>query len=157
MVTVLRVDVRGIPKVRTMLKRVGRFPEMGSKAMMEWGTVLQRDMTVAARQAKIRHFTGRLRTKQGRGAQPSSNQGIKWVQRPAGKVGKLTIREEYVNLSEMDAHHVALKKTRTGLMNWAKQAQKGRIREGAERVSSGKGKYAVYVRRHQFIEEQDQN
>jgi len=142
MVGIVRIDRRGIQRVKTIFGRVGRWPKFTRKAMMEWGKVLERDTkNVARSSAKIRDFTGNLQ-----------NKGIRWEQKPNGDIGVLRIAEYGVQLDRMKRHGVAIRKSRPHLLRWARQAQHPTIRQGANAVASGRARqYAIGVKSHPFI------
>jgi len=143
MSVVLIVRVSGIQPLIQRLGRIKKLPDVISNTtMQEWGQILANDMKNAARKAGIVPFTGYLFA-----------QGIRWEQRPKGRVGRLFIAKYGVQLDSMNPHYVSLKKTRTRLLAWAAQARSATLRLQSRIVSSGtRGvRVGVLVKPHPFI------
>ena len=98
-------------------------------------------MKIAAINAGIRPHTGTL-----------FSHGIRWEQRPRGRIGKLFIRLYGVQLDSMDTHWVSVKKSRSRLLSWARQARRSSIRRRARLVDEGKiNSFGIFVRPKPFI------
>lgn len=131
-----------LQRTSNVLKRIRRrIPVMTSSAMMEWGKTLERDMKTSARQANIKPFTGTLYKK-----------GIRWEQRPKGRIGRLLIRQYGIMLDEMKPHWVNITQRRTRLLKWGMRQSNDLIRNASVLIASGKlRKKSIYVRPHPFI------
>ena len=145
MVIVLRLTSAGdIQKAANFLDRIHRkTPELTSKVMHKFGNLMVKNLKQAAMDRKdIKSFTGEL----------FQGDGIRWEQRPRGKIGVLKIKQKYIYLDSMQPHWVAIKRSRTRLLAWAKQAQNAGLRKVANDVSSRKQNVGfVYVKPHPFI------
>ena len=53
----------------------------------------------------------------------SEKKGIRWEQGKKSYVGYLFMRKEYISLDSMKPHWVNVRKTRSTLLSWAKQAK----------------------------------
>jgi len=141
MVDVVKVDIRGVQKVKTLFGRVGRFPQMTIETTMKWGRILERDTKSAVRNARIKSSTGTIHGK-----------GIRWDQKKKGKVGRLFVRKEYVFLDRMENHWVNLQKSRTRFVRWAETADADNLKRAASQIQDGsKRTHRVYVKKHPFL------
>ena len=117
-----------------------RLPPMTIQATIRWGKILEKDMKTSIRQVS-KMFTGL-----------SQGQGIRWEQGKKSHVGHLFMRREFLALDQMRPHWVSVKRGRTRLLAWAKQAMIPNIRMRARMVEAGKLKrFGIYVRPHPFI------
>jgi len=125
-----------------VLQRVRKqLPAMTSKVMLRWGKILERDMKTS-----LRNVTHRFKG-------VSEKNGIRWEQGKRSSVGFLFMRREYLALDHMRPHWVSVKRSRTRLLAWAKQAKIPNIRRRAEMVERGKlKKFGIFVRPHPFID-----
>lgn len=142
MTLVLRIDdLKSITHAEKVIGRIQRnLPEMTPKAMMRWGKILEKDMKVSARNANIKKFTGTLFGK-----------GIRWKQRPRGKIGRLLIRNYGIALDSMKPHTVSISGRRTVFLKWAKQAYKTEISKNAGKVGKKIRSFPLKVKPHPFI------
>lgn len=138
MASIIRVDIE-TGRLENRLKRTKNLPVASSKAIMEWGKILQRDISSSAR-TELSEFSGSLFSK------------ILWKQRPRGKIGELTMPLYGVFVDRMRPHVVSINKSRSVLLGWAKQAQHPEIRRGANAVSQGRAdSFPLFVEPHPFI------
>ena len=116
---------------------------MTRKGMMRWGKILERDMKSSVKAAGIDDFTGTLQGK-----------GIRYEQRPRGKIGKLFIRLHGVLLDAMGPHFVNIHRRRIRLFAWARVARSGAIRKKARMLEQREiRKFTIFVKPHPFIRE----
>ncbi len=142
MVKVIIISTSGdFVMAERVLQRVKKqLPAMIIQAMIRWGRILERDMKNSIRQVS-KDFTGL-----------SQGPGIRWEQGKKSYVGYLFMRREYLALDHMRPHWVSVKRTRTRLLVWAKQAIIPNIKRRARMVETGKLKrFGIYVRPHPFI------
>jgi len=140
---VIRIETSGdFIKADYILRRFkARLPKMTKEQMKKWGKILEKELKASARRADIRSFTGTLATS-----------GIRYEQKPRGKIGKLFIRQYGIYLDSMGPHYVNVTRRRTILLAWASRAYMPRIRQKAKAVESGKrSKFSIRVHRHPFI------
>ena len=113
---------------------------MTIQATIRWGKILERDMKNSLGEVTST-FKG-----------TSQEKGIRWEQGKRSYVGHLFMRREYLALDNMRPHWVSVKRSRTRLLAWARQAQVPNIRRRARMVESGQIKrFGVYVAPHPFI------
>ncbi len=118
-----------------------KLPKMTRLGMRRWGKILVRDMKLSARRAGIRDFKGILQTT-----------GIRWDQGVRSDTGYLFIRLYGIYLDSMTPKYVAVKRSRTVLLRWAKLARSPSIRRKARMVERKELKsFAIYVKPHPFI------
>lgn len=142
MAQIIQIDIRGKQKLKSLFKRVGRWPQFTREGMRDWGGILERDTKASATQARISRFTGTLWGK-----------GIEWRQGPKSDHGGLFARKEYIQLDSMKPHFVNITKQRTVLLRWASRAGIPVIQTAARNIKSGRiKKYAVGVKPHPFIQ-----
>ncbi len=127
--------------VKSLNRIKKRLPKMTRLGMRRWGKILERDMKLSARKAKIRDFTGTLQSL-----------GIRWDQRIRSNTGFLFIRLYAIYLDSMAPHFVSITRRRTRLLAWAKIARVGNVRKKARMVEKKELKsFAIFVRPHPFI------
>ena len=142
MVKVIIIKTSGdlVKTIATLNRIKKRLPKMVRKGMMRWGKILVRDMKLSLRRVSM-EFTGM-----------SERRGIRWEQGKRSNVGYLFMRREYLALDHMRPHWVSVKRTRTILLRWARQAIIPNIRSRARKVETRKLKsFAIYVKPHPFI------
>ena len=127
----LRIDRRSISSFNGMLGRLGRVPDMASSAMFQWGKILEREMVLSARNSGIQKWRGKLFN------------GIKWRQKPKGRIGRLFMPLHGIYLDSMRTHVVALKRGRL-ITSWASD-------KGVKGFRLSDGTRAIRVRKHPFI------
>ena len=143
MVKVILVKTTGDLKNAVIsLNRIKKkLPKMIRLGMKRWGNILARDMKLSARRANIKDFQGILQST-----------GIRWEQGVKSDTGFLFMRLYAIFLDSMSPKYVAVKRTRTVLLRWAKLARSPRIRRKAKMVETKELKsFAVYVKPHPFI------
>lgn len=141
MVDIVKVNIRGVKQVQTTLSRVGRFPKVTIDVTRKWGKILERDIKTSARQAKIKQNT---RTIYGK--------GIRWDQKPKGKIGRLFVRREYIFLDSMKPHWVNMRSSRTRLVSWGEQAMADNLKHAASQIRDGSKRFhRMYVKPHPFL------
>lgn len=143
MITLIVRQNGGLEKFSKRLQRMKKLPDNCAEGVREWGmTILVPGIKEAAVEADIKSFTGTL-----------YGDGIRWEQRPKGKVAKLFIRKYAIALDSMSTHYVSLTLTRQRLLSWASQAQSGTIRAGAAIVRRNiPGTHvSIRVQAHPFI------
>ncbi len=143
MVYVIKIkNLQDLDRTITSFKGIHRkLPEMTSTAMFNWGNELVRDIKQSAYNSHITPFTGRL-----------YSNGIRWEQRPKGKIGRLFMVRYGVALDSMPNHWVNMTPNRTRLLLWGGQAHDSLINNAARNIQSGLiKKHAIFVRKHPFI------
>ena len=145
MVKVIRIK-SGVSDINRAIKSMRNFhnfviPDLTKDVMMRWGKTLEKDMKNSAREAGIESDTGHL-----------YKDGIKWRQKTGRttSTGYLFITRYAQALDEMPNHWVNLQSSRTRLMDWARRSRN--FSDEAAMIDSGDlKKFAIYVRRHEFI------
>ncbi len=132
-------DLKNAVKSLNRIKK--KLPKMTRLGMRRWGKILVRDMKLSLRRVSL-EFTGM-----------SEGKGIRWEQGKRSDVGYLFMRREYLALDHMRPHWVSVKRSRTILLKWAKQAIILNIKRRARMVEKGTLKsFGVYVKPHPFIQ-----
>ena len=142
MVKVINISTSGdFVMAEKVLQRVKkRLPAMTIKAMIRWGKILEKDM-----KSSLRNVSARFRG-------VSEGNGIRWEQGNKSHVGHLFMHRGYVALDSMKPHWVSVKRSRSRLLSWSRQAKVPNIRRRAQMIDSGKLKsFGVYVKPHPFI------
>lgn len=142
MVKVILIKTTGdlFTAVKTLGRIKKKLPEMTRLGMRRWGKILVKDMKLSLRRVSSK-FRG-----------ISEGKGIRWEQGKKSNTAHLFMRREYLALDHMKPHWVSVKRTRTVLLAWAKQALIPNIRTRARNVEKGKLKrFGIYVGPHPFI------
>ena len=142
MVKVIVIKTSGdlFTAVKTLSRIRRRLPKMVRKGMMRWGKILVRDMKLSLRRVSMT-FKG-----------VSEGRGIRWEQGKTSNVGYLFMRREYLALDHMRPHWVSVKRSRTVLLAWAKQAIIPNIKTRARMVEKRElNRFGIYVKPHPFI------
>ncbi len=142
MVKVIIIKTTGdLSTAVTTLNRIKKkLPKMTRLGMRRWGNILVRDMKLSLRRVSV-GFRG-----------VSEGKGIRWEQGKRSDTGYLFMRQEYLALDHMRPHWVSVKRSRTILLRWAKQAIIPNIKRRARMVEKGTLKsFGVYVKPHPFI------
>ncbi len=143
MVKVIIIKTSGdlVTAVATLNRIKKKLPQMVRKGMRRWGKILEKDMKLSARKAKIRRATGTLQ-----------GLGIRWDQGVRSDTGVLFMRLYGIYLDSMTPHYVNVTRRRTRLLAWAKIARSSTIRRKARMVEKRELKsFAIYVKPHPFI------
>ena len=143
MVRVINISTSGdFVMAERVLQRIKKqLPVMIIQAMIKWGMKLERDMKNSIREVTS-DFKGL-----------SQGKGIRWEQGRKSQVGYLFMRREYLALDHMRPHWVSVKRSRTKLLAWAKQARIPNIKRRARMVETGKLKrFGIFVKPHPFID-----
>jgi len=123
----IKLSQGSLKSVEGAVKKIGKFPDLISQSMNQWGQILAKDMQVSAAQ-NTEAWRGTL----------ASDKGIQWRQKPKGRLGRLFMYKYGVQLDSMRTHWVSLKRGRTITM-WAEDKLKGNLPK------------AIEVHKHPFI------
>lgn len=141
MVGAVKVNIIGVQKVKTLFGRVGRFPQLTIDTTRKWGKILERDTKTSARQAGIKRSSGTL-----------FGRGIRWDQKPNGRIGTLFVRQYGVFLDSMRPHWVSMRKGRGVLLRWAETARSSKLQDVSAKIQGGTIKnHGIFVKPHPYL------